>query len=128
VWKRKRKAVLIAAGILYLVFGLLAFFDIPGGHEEHHHTFAHNLTHILLGLVLLFFTTKTNPRVRKALCFFFAAAYSAIGLAGAFMSKAATLKVLPGIIEFHAGDYGVHLATAFFFFVLGTLKRSDKAE
>jgi heme A synthase len=128
VWRKKRKAILIVAGVLYVVFGILAFFDIPGGHEEHHHSFAHNLTHIILGLILLFVTTKTNPRVRKVLCFFFTSAYCLIGLFGAGMSKTATLKIVPGIVEFHAGDYGVHLATAFFFFVIAGFKRSDKAE
>ena len=119
---------MIVAGVLYVLFGVLAFFDIPGGHEEHHHSFAHNLTHIVLGLVLLFVTTKTNPHARKALCFVFAAAYCLIGLFGVFMSKAATLKVVPGVIEFHAGDYGVHFATAFLFFILGGLRRSDRVQ
>src|SRR5687768_2770606 len=121
MWRKRRKTLLIMAGLLYVTFGILAFFDIPGGHDEHHHTYAHNFTHIILGLGLLVVTLRCPARVRQSLCFGFATAYVLIGLCGAFMGKSATLKLVPGVIEFHAGDYGVHLATAFFFFILGLL-------
>src|SRR5688500_15041083 len=116
MWRKRRKAVLVVAGILYIVFGLLAFFDIPGGHGEHHHTFAHNLTHIALGILLLGITLRSRPTVRQALCFAFAVGYAVIGLSGMLVGHDATLPIIPGIIEFHAGDYAVHFATGLFFF------------
>jgi hypothetical protein len=115
---KKRKVALIVAGGLYVIFGILAFFGIPGGHEEHHHTFAHNLTHIVLGLVLLSVTLKVSSRARQWLCFSFAVGYWVIGACGALIPKTATLAIVPGIIEFHAQDYGVHFATGCFFLVL----------
>ena len=126
MWRKPRKTVLIAAGILYVVFGLLAFFDIPGGHGEHHHTFAHNFTHIALGAMLLVITLRSRPAVRQGLCLAFATGYALIGLIGALVGHDATLPIIPGIIEFHAGDYGVHFATGLFFLALGLLKRSDR--
>ena len=126
MWRKRRKALLVVTGILYLIFGILAFFDIPGGHDEHHHTYAHNLTHIVLGLILLAVTLKRPAPTRQGLCFTFATIYFLIAFSGSILGKSASLVVLPGIIEFHAGDYAVHFATALFFIALGMLKRSDQ--
>ena len=109
-----------------MVFGVLAFFDIPGGHDEHHHTFAHNLTHIVLGLVLFGVAMRSRPAVRQKLCVAFAFGYFIISFLGEIIGKHATLVILPGLIEFHAGDYAVHLATGLFFAALGILKRSNE--
>lgn len=125
MWRKRRKTLLVIAGILYVIFGILAFFDIPGGHDEHHHTVAHNLTHIVLGSVLIGLTLLSPSTVRQRACFVFAAAYFVISVLGVVAGKHATLPILPGVIEFHAGDYGVHLGTGLFFLVLGLLKRSD---
>src|SRR3712207_3669452 len=100
---KKRKLLLVAAGLLYVLFGILAFFDIPGGHDEHHHTFAHNLTHIILGFVLLGTALRWPARTRQRICYVFAGAYALIGMIGATLGKSATLAILPGIVEFHAG-------------------------
>jgi hypothetical protein len=127
MWQKRRKTLLIIAGALYVLFGILAFFDIPGGHDQHHHTFAHNLTHIILGCVLLAVTVRFPPRARRRLCLGFAAAYAVIASFGLTMGKHTTLKVVPGMIEFHAGDYAVHFATALFFLFVGLLRRSDTA-
>src|SRR5687768_10956707 len=126
VWRKRRKAVLVLASILYVVFGILAFFNIPGGHDEHHHTFAHNLTHIILGLVLFGVAVRSRPIIRQKLCVAFAIGYFIISFVGAIVAKHAMLVVIPGLIEFHAGDYTVHLATGLFFAALSIVKRSDE--
>jgi hypothetical protein len=126
VARKKRKVALIGAGVLYVIFGILAFFNIPGGHEEHHHTFAHNLTHIVLGVVLLSVTLNVRSRARQWLCFAFAVGYWIIGACGALIPKTATLAIVPGIIEFHAQDYGVHFASGCFFLVLALLPAREQ--
>ena len=120
--------MLVVAGILYVVFGVLAFFNIPGGHEEHHHTFAHNLTHIVLGVILFGVAVSSRPSVRQKLCVVFAFGYFAISLVGAIIGEHAMLVLVPGVIEFHAGDYPVHLVTGLFFAALSIVKRSDQRE
>lgn len=121
--------MLILSGILYVVFGVLAFFNVPGGHGEHHHTFAHNLTHIVLGLTLLGLTFAFRPAWRQSLCFVFAGSYFVIGLCGALLGEQhATLRIIPGFIEFHSEDYLVHLGTGVFFLILGLLRRSDSEQ
>jgi hypothetical protein len=125
--RKKRKVALILTGVLYVVFGVLAFFNIPGGHDEHHHTFAHNLTHIVLGAILLGITLQCPSRTRQLLCFTFAVGYWIVGACGALMSKTATLPIVPGVIEFHAGDYAVHLATGCLFFALALFPAAERA-
>lgn len=62
---KRRKIAVIAVGVLYVIFGILAFFNIPGP------------ARIIIRLL-----------------------------------------IVPGIIDFHAQDYGVHFATGCFFLVL----------
>src|SRR5256885_946281 len=125
MWNKRRKTLLICTGILYVVFGILAFFNIPGGHEPHHHTFAHNLTHLFLGVILIDLALLCGPWARQALCLVLAAAYSCIALIGVNAGKNATLSIVPGVVEFHAEDYLVHCAAGLIFLALGLLKRSD---
>jgi hypothetical protein len=125
MWRKRRKTLLAVAGVLYLVFGTLAFFGLPGLHEDHHHTLAHNLTHLLVGLILLGLTFRVDAARRQLLCFGLGGVYLLIGLSGLAAGKWAMLTVIPGVIEFHAGDYPVHFATALFFLVLALLRRSD---
>jgi hypothetical protein len=109
-----------------VLFGILAFFNIPGGHDKHHHTFAHNLTHIVLGLILLGVTVSSRSAARQKLCLVFAFGYFVISFLGAIIGTHSTVVIVPGLIEFHAGDYTVHLATGLFFAALSLFKRSDQ--
>ena len=102
MWQKRRKTLLIIAGVLYVIFGILAFFNIPGGHEAEHHTFADNLTHIILGVTLLLITLLCPAPARQILCFAFAMLYCVIGLYGTFQGKSAMFKIVPGLVEFHA--------------------------
>ena len=126
MWQKRRKTLLIVSGTLYVVFGVLAFFNVPGGHDKHHHTFAHNLTHIVLGILLVVIAMRSRPAVRQKLCFIFAAGYFLISFVRAVVGEHTTLVIIPEVIEFHAGDYSVHFATALFFLALGVFRRSDE--
>jgi glycerol uptake facilitator-like aquaporin len=126
MWQKRRKSILVIAGMLYVLFGILAFFNIPGGHDEHHHSLAHNLTHIALGLILFGVALGSRSAVRQKLCLVFAFGYFIISFLGAIIGTHATLVIIPGLIEFHAGDYTVHLATGLFFAALSLFKRSDQ--
>ena len=69
---------------------------------------------------------RSRPAIRQKLCVSFAIGYFVISFLGAVIGKHATLVVIPGLIEFHAGDYTVPLATGLFFAALGIVKRSDE--
>src|SRR5687768_2065574 len=98
MWRKRRKTLLVISGLLYVAFGILAFFNIPGGHDQHHHTLAHNLTHILLGLLLMIVALKSRPAIRQSLCFAFAGLYFLIGFVGLVVGEHTTLVMLPRLI------------------------------
>ena len=117
-----RKVLLIVFGALFIAFGIGAFFGVPGGHEASHHTVGHNLTHILAGLAVLAVALAGNSRGRRWFCFAFGAAYLAIGIFGAFTVHD-SLRLIPGVLEFHLEDDWVQIATGVLFLALGLLKR-----
>lgn len=117
-----RKSVLIAFGFLFIAFGIGAFFGIPGGHGADHHTVGHNLTHIIAGVTVLYFAFIGQSGTRRSFCFIFGAIYLLIGVVGVY-STSDSLRVIPGLIEFHLEDSWVQIATGLLFLGLGLLKK-----
>jgi hypothetical protein len=120
--KHVRKILLIIFGLLFIAFGIGAFFGVPGGHDGEHHRVAHNLTHIIAGVIVLYVALVGNSGTRRSFCFTFGLIYLAIGLFGVF-SVQDSLRVVPGLIEFHLEDDWVQMATGALFIALGLLKR-----
>lgn len=120
-----RKALLVLFGVLFIAFGVGAFFGVPGGHDASHHTIGHNLTHIIAGVAVLWVAWAGNSGTRRWFCFAFGAVYLAIGLLGAFTVRD-NLRVIPGVMEFHLEDHWVQIGTGLLFMVLGLLKKVPK--
>jgi ABC-type transport system involved in multi-copper enzyme maturation permease subunit len=116
-----RKALLVVCGILFVAFGVGAFFGLPGGHDASHHTIGHNMTHILAGLVVLAVAWAGSASVRRWFSFAFGAVYIAIGIFG-FYSALDSLRILPGLIEFHLEDTWILIGTGMLFTFLGLLR------
>jgi hypothetical protein len=117
-----RKTLLILFGMLFIAFGIGAFFGVPGGHDGSHHTVGHNLTHIIAGLLLLDIALVGSAATRRSFCFLFGLIYLAIGLFGVF-SVRDSLRIVPGLIEFHLEDEWIQFTTGFLFIVVGLLKK-----
>jgi ABC-type transport system involved in multi-copper enzyme maturation permease subunit len=117
-----RKLALILSGLLFIAFGIGAFFGVPGGHDASHHTPGHNLTHILAGLLVLSIAFAGGSGTRRSFCFAFGAIYLAIGIFGIF-SVRDSLRLVPGLIEFHLEDDWVQIGTGLLFAALGLLKK-----
>jgi hypothetical protein len=116
-----RKTLLILFGALFIAFGIGAFVGFPGAHDSHHHQVAHNLTHIIAGVLILYVALVGNTGARRSFCFTFGLVYFAIGLVGVFSVKD-SLRLVPGLIEFHLEDDWVQMATGALFVLLGLLK------
>ena len=116
-----RKALLVLFGVLFIAFGVGAFFGVPGGHDGTHHSIGHNLTHIVAGLLILDVALVGSSATRRSFCFLFGAIYLAIGLFGIF-SVRDSLRIVPGLIEFHLEDEWIQMATGLLFVVIGLLK------
>jgi len=117
-----RKGLLLLFGLLFIAFGVSAFFGVPGAHDASHHTIGHNLTHILAGVVVLSMALGGNSGTRRWFCFVFGAIYFAIGLFGMF-SVRDSLRLVPGVLEFHLEDDWVQMGTGLLFIVIGLLKK-----
>ena len=117
-----RKSLLVLFGVLFIAFGIGAFFGVPGAHEGSHHTLGHNLTHIIAGIFILDVALVGSSATRRSFCFLFGAIYMAIGVFGVF-SVQDSLRVVPGLIEFHLEDSWIQMATGLLFIVIGLLKK-----
>ncbi len=120
-----RKILLLIFGALFIAFGIGAFFGVPGGHEASHHTLGHNLTHIVAGLLALYTALAGSSGTRRSFCFVFGAIYLAVGLLGVF-SVRDSLRIIPGLIEFHLEDEWIQIVTGLLFVSLGLLKKSPE--
>jgi hypothetical protein len=117
-----RKGLLVVFGALFIAFGIGAFFGVPGGHDASHHTIGHNFTHIIAGLAVLWVAFTGDSASRQRFCFAFGAVYLAIGVFGVF-SVRDSLRVLPGVVEFHLDDEWVQIGTGLLFAALGLLRK-----
>src|SRR4051812_24489386 len=117
-----RKALLVLFGALFIAFGVGAFFGVPGRHDASHHTIGHNLTHIIAGIAVLAVALAGTSDSRRWFCFAFGAMYLVIGFFGMF-SVRDSLRIIPGMIEFHLEDDWVQIGTGLLFIVLGLLKK-----
>jgi putative Ca2+/H+ antiporter (TMEM165/GDT1 family) len=117
-----RRTLLFIFGALFIAFGIGAFFGVPGAHDRDHHQVGHNLTHIVAGLITLYVAWVGDSGTRRSFCFAFGAIYLAVGLFGVFSVKD-SLRVIPGLLEFHLEDTWVQMGTGLLFFVLGLLKK-----
>lgn len=119
-----RKALLILFGVLFIAFGISAFFGVPGAHDSGHHTAGHNLTHIIAGLLILDIALVGSAATRRGFCFAFGAVYLLIGTFGVFTVQD-SLRLVPGLIEFHLEDDWVQIATGLLFIALGFLRKAS---
>jgi hypothetical protein len=117
-----RKGVLVLFGALFIAFGIGAFFGVPGGHDASHHTIGHNFTHIIAGIAVLWVAFAGDSATRRWFCFAFGAFYLAIGFLGMF-SVRDSLRLVPGVVEFHLEDEWVQIGTGVLFAALGLLRK-----
>lgn len=117
-----RKTLLLIFGALFIAFGIGGFFGVPGAHDEQHHTLGHNLTHIIAGLAVLYAALIGGSATRRSFCFAFGFVYLAIGIFGVF-SVRDSLRIVPGLVEFHLEDDWVQMATGALFIALGLLRK-----
>lgn len=117
-----RKGILLLLGALFIAFGIGAFVGVPGGHDASHHTVGHNLTHIIAGIAVLWVAFTGDSASRRWFCFMFGAFYLAIGFFGMF-SVRDSLRLVPGVVEFHLEDEWVQIGTGILFVALGLLRK-----
>ena len=111
------KKFAIILGILLALFGLLGFMSNPiiGPEKFFHANLAHNLVHLLLGVILLAAGLKNESAAGLALKVT-AAVYLLLSLLGFVMG---TDKLLLGLLAINAADSWLHLLLAIILFSAG---------
>lgn len=114
------KTICKLLGVVFLVVGVAGFVapNLLGTHLS----MAHNLVHIISGIVALYFGFAASLSAARAFCLAFGAVYLLLGIVGFIMGGpgASTIanmtmedgrlwKVIPGTLELGTADHAVHV-------------------
>ncbi len=111
-------------GVVFLLVGVLGFFPNPivGDSGFFHANLAHNVVHVLFGLVLLF-ASGTDMKAAKWLKII-GVVYLVVAVLGFLMTPAMGQGNLLGIVEVNGADNWLHVALGVLLFLSGMGKRA----
>jgi len=123
------KKVCLVLGVVLALVGIVGFF-MPTMFGMHL-SLAHNLVHLVSGVVAIYFSRRTEL-LCKRFCQVFGVVYGLLGLIGFFfgpgtfrmagmqgMSDGHLLKLLPGTLELGTPDHVVHVILGVVFCIFG---------
>lgn len=127
------KRICTILGAVLLLVGLLGFVnhDLMGTHLST----AHNLVHIISGVLALYLGLKGSLSAARMFCLVFGAVYLLLGLAGFLLGGQGTpgvpgpadsrlFKVIPGVLEFGTMDHVIHLLLGIIFLIGGLMTKN----
>jgi hypothetical protein len=132
------KTICKLLGVVFLLVGIIGFVkpDLMGTHLS----MAHNLVHILSGIVALYFGFAGTLSGARGFALAFGAVYLLLGIVGFIMggpdsSTIANMtmqdnrlwKVIPGTLELGTADHAVHILLGIVFLAGALMTKSDAA-
>src|SRR2546423_10038576 len=135
------KTICKILGVVFLLVGVAGF--VMPGLLGTHLSFAHNLVHIISGIVALYFGFAGSLSGARMFCIIFGLVYLLLGVVGfvagspgaptipgmAGMAADSRLwKVLPGTLELGTMDHVVHVLLGIVFLIGGFLTRADAGD
>ncbi|HUQ33773.1 MAG TPA: DUF4383 domain-containing protein [Pyrinomonadaceae bacterium] len=132
------KTICKLLGVIFLVVGIAGF--VQPGLLGTHLSMAHNLVHILSGIVALYFGFAGTLSGARGFALAFGAVYLLLGIVGFIMgtdqanslpnmsgmaSDTRLWKVIPGTLEFGTADHAVHILLGILFLVGALMTRTD---
>jgi Domain of unknown function (DUF4383) len=134
------KTICKLLGVVFLLVGLIGFIkpDLLGAHLS----MAHNLVHILSGIIALYFGFAGSLSGARGFCLAFGAVYLLLGIVGFIMGSPGTpevanmasmgadnrlWKVIPGTLELGTADHAIHILLGILFLVGALLTKTDVA-
>jgi uncharacterized membrane protein HdeD (DUF308 family) len=130
------KTICKLLGIVFLLVGIIGFVkpDLMGTHLS----MAHNLVHILSGIVALYFGFAGTLSGARGFALAFGAVYLLLGIVGFIMggpdsSTIANMtmqdsrlwKVIPGTLELGTADHAIHVLLGIIFLAGALLTKAD---
>jgi Domain of unknown function (DUF4383) len=101
------KTICKILGVVFLLVGIAGFAksDLLGAHLEP----AHNLVHIVSGVIALYFGFAGSLSGAKAFCLIFGVVYLALGILGMVMGTGEMRMWTAGPLHLGTADHGIHL-------------------
>ena len=128
--------VSLIAGVVFLLVGIIGFVkpDLMGTHLS----MAHNLVHIVSGIIALYFGFAASLSAARSFALAFGAVYLLLGIVGFIMGSPGTStiagmamedgrlwKLLPGTLELGTADHAVHILLGIVFLAGALLTKAD---
>jgi len=127
------KTICKLLGVVFVLVGIAGFVPSAQNLLGAHLSMAHNIVHIVSGLLALYFGFAGSLGGARGFALVFGAVYLLLGIAGFILGKpgASTITgmtgddgrlwaVLPGTLELGTADHGIHIALGVIF-LLGAL-------
>jgi hypothetical protein len=132
------KTICKLLGVVFLLVGIVGF--IAPNFLGTHLSMAHNLVHILSGIIALYFGFAGSLSAARGFALAFGAVYLLLGIVGFIMGSpgASTIanmtmedgrlwKVIPGTLELGTADHAVHILLGIVFLAGALMTKSDVA-
>ncbi len=132
------KTICKILGVVFILVGIAGF--VMPGFLGTHLSFAHNLVHIVSGVIALYFGFAGSLGGARMFCIIFGLVYLLLGVVGfvAGTAQAPSMpgmggmdnhlwKVLPNTLELGTMDHVVHILLGLVFLIGGFLTRADVA-
>lgn len=132
------KTICKLLGVVFVIVGIAGFVapNLLGTHLS----MAHNLVHIVSGLIALYFGFAASLSAARGFALAFGAVYLLLGVVGFIMGAPGTStiagmtmedgrlwKLLPGTLEFGTADHAVHILLGIVFLAGALLTKADVA-
>jgi Domain of unknown function (DUF4383) len=118
------KTVCKILGVIFILVGIIGFFSpaLLGAHLSP----AHNVVHIVSGVIALYFGFAGTLSGAKVFCLVFGVIYLALGILGMALGTGADRMWMVGPLHFGTADHGIHILLGVIFLVGGLFtKRVD---
>lgn len=132
------KTICKLLGVVFLVVGVAGFVapNLLGTHLS----MAHNLVHIISGIVALYFGFAASLSAARGFALAFGAVYLLLGIVGFIMGSPGTStiahmanedgrlwKVIPGTLELGTADHAIHILLGIVFLAGALMTKADVA-
>jgi Domain of unknown function (DUF4383) len=132
------KTICKLLGVVFLLVGIIGFIapNLLGTHLS----MAHNLVHILSGIIALYFGFAASLSAARGFALAFGAVYLLLGIVGFIMGSpgASTIanmtmedgrlwKVIPGTLELGTADHAIHVLLGIVFLAGALMTKADAA-
>lgn len=117
------KTVCKILGVVFVLVGVCGFVksDLLGAHL----TMAHNVVHIVSGLIALYFGFAGALSGAKAFCLVFGVVYLALGILGMALGSAEGRMWHVGPLALGQSDHGIHILLGVIFLAGGLFTKKE---